>query len=77
MAGGAVGLMVILRSLPAGVGEGFPKLSVAMDGDSQASHGGAARSVFWKALADTGLLLLQRFFSVSSSSERLLITAEG
>jgi hypothetical protein len=36
----------------AGVGEGFPKLSVAMDGDSQASHGRAARSVFWKALPD-------------------------
>ena len=30
--------------------EGFPKLSVAMDGDSQASQGRAARSVFWKAL---------------------------
>jgi len=30
-------------------GKGLPKLSVAMDGDSQASHGRAARSVFWKA----------------------------
>ena len=30
--------------------EGFPKLSVAMDGDSQASQGRAVRSVFWKAL---------------------------
>ena len=28
--------------------EGFPKLSVAMDGDSQASQGRAARSVFQK-----------------------------
>jgi hypothetical protein len=39
-------------SAKAGVGEAFPKLSVAMDGDSQASHGRAARSVFWKGLPD-------------------------
>jgi len=32
------------------VGESFPKLCGAMDGGAQASHGRAARSVFWKAL---------------------------
>ncbi|MCG7199175.1 hypothetical protein MD273_05460 [Marinobacter pelagius] len=31
-------------------GESFPKLCGAMDGGAQASHGCAARSVFWKAL---------------------------
>jgi hypothetical protein len=32
---------------------------------------------FWKALPNTRLLWHQRFFKVASSSERLLITADG
>src|SRR5690554_7454457 len=64
-------------------GDGFPKLCGARDGGAQASHGCAARSVFWKAIPNcppapsSGQVTLSQNSNIALTAQIIIIsTAE-